>query len=173
MMDATGDTDRDPSARLAAALPKLRAFAISLSRDVVLADDLVQETLLKAWSHFDTFDPRSNLDAWLFTILRNTFYSGLRRSNREVSDPDGIAASTLSVEPRHEATLAYQDFQDAFDRLSPEHREVLVLVGVSGFTCEEVAETLGVAVGTVKSRASRARQQLARLLHLEEGEGAW
>lgn len=160
----------DPRERLPAAIPKLRAFAISLARDVTRADDLVQDTILKAWSNMDKFDPATNLDAWLFTILRNTFYSSLRKSRREVQDTDGVFAATLSVKPAHDGRLALQEFQRAFDRLSPEHREVLILVGASGFSCEEAAGMMGVAIGTVKSRASRARKRLAELLHLEDGE---
>lgn len=160
----------DPRDQLPGALPKLRAFAISLTRDVAAADDLVQDTILKAWSNIEKFDPTTNLDAWLFTILRNTFYSSLRRTRREVSDPDGAHAAGLSVKPAHDSRLAFQDFQRAFDLLSPEHREVLILIGASGFSCEEAAGLMGVAVGTVKSRASRARRRLAELLHLDEGE---
>lgn len=160
----------DPRERLPGAIPKLRAFAISLARDVTRADDLVQETILKAWSNIDKFDPATNLDAWLFTILRNTFYSSLRKSRREVQDSDGAFAARLSVKPEHDGRLALQEFQRAFDQLSPEHREVLILVGASGFSCEEAAGMMGVAIGTVKSRASRARKRLAGLLHLEDGE---
>ena len=162
--------DLHPRDRLAGAIPRLRAFAISLTRDVPKADDLVQETILKAWSNIEKFDPDSNLDAWLFTILRNTFYSGLRKTRREVQDSDGAFAATLSVKPAHDGRLAFNDFQRAFDQLSPEHREVLILVGASGFSCEEASQMMGVAVGTVKSRASRARKRLADLLHLAEGE---
>jgi RNA polymerase sigma-70 factor, ECF subfamily len=161
---------RDPRDRLAGSIPKLRAFAISLSRDVSRADDLVQDTILKAWTNMDKFDPATNLDAWLFTILRNTFYSSLRKTRREVQDSDGVHAATLSVKPAHDGTLALKEFQRAFDQLSPEHREVLILVGASGFSCEEAAGMMGVAVGTVKSRASRARSRLAEMLHLEAGE---
>lgn len=161
---------RDPRDRLAEAIPKLRAFAISLARDVSAADDLVQDTILKAWSNMDKFDPATNLDAWLFTILRNTFYSSLRKTRREVQDSDGVHAALLSVKPAHDGTLALKEFRQAFDQLSPEHREVLILVGASGFSCEEAAGMMGVAVGTVKSRASRARKRLADMLHLAEGE---
>jgi RNA polymerase sigma-70 factor, ECF subfamily len=160
----------DPRDRLAGAIPKLRAFAISLARDVSRADDLVQDTILKAWSNMDKFDPATNLDAWLFTILRNTFYSSLRKTRREVQDTDGIHAAQLSVKPDHDGRLAFQEFQRAFDQLTPEHREVLILVGASGFSCEEAAGMMGVAIGTVKSRASRARKRLSELLHLEDGE---
>ena len=160
----------DPRDRLAGAIPKLRAFAISLTRDISRADDLVQDTILKAWTNLDKFDPATNLDAWLFTILRNTFYSSLRKTRREVQDSDGVHAATLSVKPDHDGRLAMKEFQLAFDKLSPEHREVLILVGASGFSCEEAAGMMGVAVRTVKSRASRARSRLAEMLHLEAGE---
>ena len=161
----------DPRDRLADAIPRLRAFGISLTRDISMADDLVQQTILKAWSNIEKFDPATNLDAWLFTILRNTYYSSLRKTRREVQDSEGTFAASLSEKPAHDGRLAMRDFQRAFDQLSPEHREVLILIGASGFSCEEAAETMGVAVGTVKSRASRARKRLAELLHLEDGEG--
>jgi RNA polymerase sigma-70 factor, ECF subfamily len=169
-MMAPGALLEDPRDRLPAAIPRLRAFAISLARDVSKADDLVQDTILKAWSNMDKFDPKTNLDAWLFTILRNTFYSSLRKTRREVQDTDGTHAATLSEKPAHDSRLAFKDFQRAFDTLSPEHREVLILVGASGFSCEEAAGMMGVAIGTVKSRASRARKRLAEILHLEDGE---
>ena len=160
----------DPRADLANHLRALRAFAMSLTRNVAAADDLVQETVLKAWSNMDKFDPATNMQAWLFTILRNTFYSTLRKTRREVGDPDGIHAAGMVTVPAHDGKLAMNDFERAFDQLSPEHREVLVLVGASGFSCEEAADMMGVAVGTVKSRASRARKRLAELLGLAEGE---
>ena len=161
---------RDPRDRLPELLPSLRAFAIGLSRNVATADDLVQETILKAWSNLDKFDPETNLEAWLFTILRNTYYSLLRKTRREVADSDGAYAATMYEKPAHDGRLAYNDFQRAFDQLSPEHREILLLIGASGYSCEEAAVMTGVAVGTVKSRASRARKRLAELLHLAEGE---
>ncbi len=160
----------DPRDALPRLLPNLRAFAIGLSRSVATADDLVQETILKAWTNMDKFDPSTNLEAWLFTILRNTYYSSLRKTRREVQDSDGAYAATLFEKPAHDGRLAYSDFQRAFDQLSPEHREVLILVGASGYSCEEAAGMMGVATGTVKSRASRARKRLAELMHLTEGE---
>ena len=160
----------DPRDELVDHLPALRAFALSLTRDGSSADDLVQDTIVKAWTHIDKFQPGTNLRAWLFTILRNTFYSSLRKTRREVQDSDGIHAASLSVKPAHDGRLALQEFQKAFDLLSPEHREVLILVGASGFSCEEAAGMMGVAIGTVKSRTSRARKRLAELLHLQDGE---
>ncbi|WP_231579751.1 RNA polymerase sigma factor [Pseudorhodobacter antarcticus] len=153
-------------------LPQMRAFAISLTRNVAAADDLVQDTIVKAWTHIDKFTPGTNMQAWLFTILRNTFYSSRRKVSREVQDTDGIFAGQLSVGPDHDGKLAFAEFRRAFDQLSPEHREVLILVGASGFTTEEAAQTLGIAPGTVKSRTSRARKILAGLMGLAEGESA-
>jgi len=149
----------------------MRALAISLTRDLTAADDLVQDTIVKAWSNFDKFTPDSNMRAWLFTILRNTFYSDRRKRRREVMDPDGTHAARLFEKPAHDGRLAMTDFLGAFDKLSPEHREVLILVGASGFSCGEAAAMTGVAVGTVKSRANRARLRLCDMLGLGAGEG--
>lgn len=160
----------DPRDELTDHLPALRAFAISLTRNVAQADDLVQDTIVKAWTNIDKFQVGTNLRAWLFTILRNTFYSDRRKTRREVADPDGAYAATLSEAPSHDGRLALADFRKAFDQLSPEHREVLILVGASGFAYEEAAEMMGVAVGTVKSRANRARARLTDLLGLNAGE---
>lgn len=162
----------DPRDELPLHLPALRAFAISLSRNPTTADDLVQDTIIKAWTRFDSFTAGTNMQAWLFTILRNTYFSSLRKYRREVSDPEGIHAGGLFVKPDHDGKLAFADFQAAFDRLSPEHREVLILVGASGYSCEEAAEMIGTAVGTVKSRTNRARKRLAELMGLSEGEDA-
>ncbi len=160
----------DPRDDLPHHLPAMRAFAISLTRDLTAADDLVQDTIVKAWSNFDKFQSGSNLRAWLFTILRNTFYSDRRKRRREVMDSDGVHAATLFVKPAHDARLAMTDFLGAFNQLTPEHREVLVLVGASGFSYEDAATMTGVAVGTVKSRVSRARLRLCELLGLQAGE---
>ncbi len=169
-MTAPSTPPGDPRDELPGHLPALRAFAMSLTRNSARADDLVQDTIVKAWSNIDKFRPGSNLRAWLFTILRNTFYSDLRKRQRELPDPDGLHAARLCEKPAHDGRLAMNDFLRAFDQLSPEHREVLVLVGASGFAYEEAAQMMGVAVGTVKSRANRARARLAELLHLEKGE---
>jgi RNA polymerase sigma-70 factor (ECF subfamily) len=169
----TRSASPDPRDDLVQHLPSLRAFAMSLTRNRSSADDLVQDTIVKAWTNIGKFTHGTNLQAWLFTILRNTHYSSLRKGRREVADPEGIYAQGLYVNPEHDGRLAYRDFQRAFDRLSDEHREVLTLVGASGFSCEEAAETMGVAVGTVKSRASRARKRLADLMGLKPGEDAY
>ena len=160
----------DPRDELPNFLPSLRAFAISLTRNVAAADDLVQDTIVKAWTNIDKFTVGTNLQGWLFTILRNTFYSDRRKRRREVADPDGAHAASLYVRPDHDGRLAFNDFRAAFDRLSPEHREVLILVGASGFSVEEAAQMMNVAPGTVKSRASRARRRLCEHMGMKDGE---
>ncbi len=167
---STSSATIDPRDELPEHLAALRAFALSLTRSAAAADDLVQDTIVKAWTNIEKFEPGSNMRAWLFTILRNTFYSDRRKARREVADPDGVHASTLYDKPAHDGRLAFNDFSAAFDVLSPEHREVLILVGASGFSYEEAASMIGVAVGTVKSRANRARARLAELMGLSEGE---
>ncbi|WP_149587580.1 sigma-70 family RNA polymerase sigma factor [Tabrizicola flagellatus] len=152
----------DPRDRLAGAIPRLRAFAISLTREVSRADDLVQDTILKAWTNMDKFDPATNLDAWLFTVLRNTFYSSLRKTRREVQDSDGVHAGALSVKPAHDSRLALQEFQRAFDKLSPEHREVLIPVGASGFSCEDAPALRANGGGSPSRRPSVAPSARSR-----------
>jgi len=144
----------------------MRAFAYSLTRNDAAADDLVQDSLVKAWKNIESFERGTNMQAWLFTILRNTFYSNLRKSRREVEDIDGIMAGKLSEKPRHDGVLAMDEFRRAFVTLPVEQREALSLVGASGFTYEEAADTCGVAVGTIKSRVNRGRAKLVELLDL-------
>ena len=145
----------------------LRAFAVSLSGSFHQADDLLQETLLKAWSHSASFVPGTNLRAWLVTILRNTYYSQYRKRGREVADTDGYYSSRLASPPNQESALDMSDFQIALQKLAPEHRDVLLMVGASGLSYEEAAEICGVAVGTIKSRLNRARARLAEMLGIE------
>jgi RNA polymerase sigma-70 factor, ECF subfamily len=160
----------DPREEMVEYLPALRAFALSLSRNSATADDLVQETILKAWSNLDKFKTGTNLKSWLFTILRNSHYSARRKHRREVADVDGMYAAGLSQKPDHDGRLALGDFAAAFAQLPDEQREVLMLIGVSGFSYDEAAETCRCAVGTIKSRANRARKRLAELLELNTGE---
>lgn len=161
---------RSPRDEIVLHLPALRAFALSLTRSPDRADDLVQDTVEKAWRNIASFTPGTNLRGWLCTILRNSYYSSLRKTRREVPDPDGAFVARLAVSPAHDGALALREFLTAFARLSPEHREVLTLVGALGFSYEEAAETTALAIGTVKSRVSRARAVLAGLLHLQTGE---
>lgn len=169
-MTADRQTHPDPRDELVSHLPAMRAFATSLTRNAAAADDLVQDAVVKAWGNFDKFQPGTNLRAWLFTILRNTYYSLYRKRRREVEDPDGKMAGRLSEKPAHDGHLAMADFRVAFAKLSDEQREVLILIGAEGFSYEQAAEMCGVAVGTVKSRTNRARKRLAELMHMHDGE---
>ncbi len=153
---------------LVAEIPGLRAFAVSLCGSVTTADDLVQEALLRAWSNSDKFQPGTSLRAWLFTILRNIYYSQYRKRAREVQDSDGFYARRLTVPGDQESHLDLEDFRKAMTKLPAEQREVLTLIGASGLSYEEAAAICGVEIGTIKSRLSRARSRLVELLGLDE-----
>jgi RNA polymerase sigma-70 factor, ECF subfamily len=155
---------------LLATLPSLRAFAVSLSGRHDRADDLVQDTMMKAWAKQDSFQMGTNIKAWLFTILRNEFYSQMRKRGREVQDSDGLFSERFSVHPEQYGRLDLEDFRKALDKLPDDQREAIVLVGAAGFAYEEAAEICGCAVGTIKSRVSRARTRLQELLGVS-GEG--
>jgi RNA polymerase sigma-70 factor (ECF subfamily) len=155
-----------------ALLPPLRAFAWSLSRNSADADDLVQDTLIKAWTNKDKFEPGTNLRAWLFTILRNTYYTAAIKRRREVADEDGKHAARLSTAPTQEWSVAIKAMQAALQQLIPEHREALILVGAAGLTYEEAAEICGCALGTIKSRVNRARARLLRIMDADDASEA-
>lgn len=170
-VDRTNDESTQPTSPskemregLVASIPNLRAFAISLCRDVQRADDLVQDTLVKAWHRHHTFTPGTNLKAWLFTILRNTYFSECRKHRREVHGIDGAWVGQLAVHAEQQGNLDMSDFMAALGRLSADQREALTLVGAEGLTYEEAARIAGTEVGTIKSRVSRARTRLAEML---------
>ncbi|MEY9399500.1 RNA polymerase sigma factor (sigma-70 family) [Bradyrhizobium japonicum] len=150
-----------------AAVPSLRAFAISLCRNADRADDLVQETLLRALSNIDSFQLGTNMPAWLFTILRNHFRSEYRKGRREVEDVDGRAAEKLESHPDQISHLEFQELREALAKLPIDQREALTLVGVSGFSYQDAAKVCHCAVGTIKSRVNRARSRLSQLLLLD------
>ncbi len=152
---------------LLAAVPNLRAFAMSLTNNRDRADDLVQDTIARAWANFDRFERGTSLNAWLFTILRNLFHSEYRKRKREVEDADGAFAARLKTHPDQHAHLDYEDFRAALAKLPLDQREALLLVGAQGMSYEEAAEVCQVAVGTIKSRVNRARTRLATLLDLD------
>ena len=160
----------DLKASLVAAIPNMRAFAISLCGDVDRADDLVQEALVKAWNGINSFAEGSNLKAWLFTILRNAYFSELRKRKREVSDSDGELTAQLSVPPEQQGHVDLADLRTALSTLPSDQREALVLVGAEGFSYEEAAEITGCALGTIKSRVSRGRARLSEVMGFETGE---
>jgi RNA polymerase sigma-70 factor (ECF subfamily) len=151
-----------------ALIPALRAFAWSLSHNSADADDLVQDTLIKAWTHRDSFQPGTNLRAWMFTILRNTYYTAVIRRRREVADEDGRLAATLSTPATQDWSLAVGSLRAALQKLPPEHREALILVGAAGLTYEEAAQICGCAIGTIKSRVNRARSRLLKIMDASE-----
>lgn len=163
-------SDPDFRNKLVAELPSLRAFAASLCGSLTTADDLVQDTLLKAWSNSDKFETGTNLRAWLFTILRNTYFSLYRKRSREVQDSEGTYAQRLATHGAQDGHVDLADFRKALALLTEEQREALILVGASGMSYEEAAEVCGVALGTIKSRVNRARAKLAQILGIESIE---
>ena len=154
---------------LLSVVPNLRAFAVSLCGNPDRADDLVQETLVKAWSNFDSFVEGTNLPAWLFTILRNIYYSEYRKRRREVPDSDGVHAAKLASAPAQTAHMDFLDFRDALQKLPHDQREALILIGASGLSYEEAAAVCNCEVGTMKSRVNRARNRLAEMLTVSSG----
>lgn len=151
-------------------LPSLRAFAISLCGTYDKADDLVQEAVVRAWSRQDSFEVGTNMKAWLFTILRNEFYSQMRKRGREISDAEGTYTAQMAVHPNQHGSLDMRDFMSALGKLAEDQREAIILVCASGFSYEEAANICGCAVGTIKSRINRARGRLQDLLSIS-GEG--
>jgi RNA polymerase sigma-70 factor, ECF subfamily len=147
-----------------AAIPGLRAFGLSLTARSDRADDLVQETLMKAWKHHESFAEGTNMKAWLYTILRNEFYTQLRKRKREVEDADGHYSSKVAVQAEQDGKLDMADMRIALAKLPEDQREAIILVGASGFSYEEAADICSVAVGTIKSRVNRARARLSVLL---------
>ena len=161
-----------PSMReaLVDAIPRLRAFAVALCHDPHQADDLVQETLVKAWNARENFNQGTNLKAWLFTILRNTFFSEHRKRRYQLGYRDSLDASSQWRHPEQDGHLDMQDFLAALAKLPPDQREALLLVGAEGFSYEEAGAISGCAVGTIKSRVNRARRRLCELLQITEDD---
>jgi len=164
----TADADSQFRQGLLELIPFLRAFSRSLCGDRDLADDLAQEALAKAWQARDTFRAGSNLKAWLFTILRNQFYSDRRRAWRQSPWDDGAAERMPTVDNEQIWAVQLSDTARALRRLPDEQREALILVGAGGFSYEDAAAICHCAVGTVKSRVARARKALIGSL---EGKG--
>jgi RNA polymerase sigma-70 factor, ECF subfamily len=153
-----------------AAVPHLRAFAISLCGNVDRADDFVQETLLRALASINSFRPGTSLRAWLFTILRNVVRSDYRKRRREVEDPDDGYVGSLKSAPEQHGRLELEEVRVALTKLPSSQREALLLVGASGFTYEQAAAICEISVGTVKSRVNRARTRLSVLLALDDAD---
>jgi len=162
------DQDRaDFKHELTAVIPHLRAFARGLCGRPDMADDLVQEALLKAWAAQERFIPGTSMRAWTFVILRNAYLTDMRRNRFRGEYDDVVAERTLVAPAGQEDPIHLADMQRALQTLPPERREALLLVGAGGFSYEEAADICGCAVGTIKSRVGRARAALTRMM--EEG----
>lgn len=152
------------SALLVDELPVLRRRAVALSRNRHLSEDLVQTTVLKAWEHRDRFQENTCLRAWLFTILRNTFISGIRKHRLEVADVDGKFSAQVMVAPAQDHALVLKDLLDLVNTLPRVQRMALLLMGAEGYSQQEAADICKCSLGTIKSRVSRARATLSQLM---------
>lgn len=146
------------------AIPHLRAFGRSLSGNADVADDLVQDTMVKAWAARERFKPGTSMRAWTFVILRNTFFSNMRRNKFKGNYDELVAERILSSPAPQEDPIHLSDVQRALQELSFEQREAIILVGAGGYSYADAAEISGCALGTMKSRVSRARTALEAVL---------
>ncbi|MCO6386788.1 sigma-70 family RNA polymerase sigma factor [Aliihoeflea sp. 40Bstr573] len=168
MPTTVGELDRSsdasisdlPRSEVVSLIPALRAFARTFHRDVNDADDLVQETLTKAIGNIHQFQPGTAMKSWLFTIMRNSFYTKIRKSSREAPALADDAASRPAVLATQEWSARGHEIREALARLPEQQREVIMLIGVLGVSYEEAAEICGCAMGTIKSRLNRARARL-------------
>lgn len=150
-------------------IPNLRAFAVSLTQRAQHADDLVQDTLVKALANLDKFQAGTNMKAWLFTILRNSFYNDVRYQKYHQTAPlDDVSPANLKALASQEKYIEFKDVIRGMGELAPEQREAVILIAAEGLSYEEAAEICGCPIGTVKSRLSRARQRLTDFLQGEE-----
>ena len=156
--------DRTEETAIVDLIPALRAFARTFCRDASDADDLVQETLTKGIANLDKFEPGTKMKSWLFTIMRNTFYTRVKVYSREAPGLADCASGRPVQEATQEWTMRGHEVHAAINRLPPHHREVLVLIGVLGVSYDEAAEICQCAIGTVKSRLNRARNNFAQLI---------
>jgi len=153
--------------QVVALIPRLRAYAMSLSGSSAEADDIVQDALMRAWRFRDGYQMGTNLRAWLYRIVRNAFYTHAAKRRDTIEDVDGRWAATLSCTPDQEWRVQYGELLRAMGQLSPDARDALLLVVSSGLSYQEAAEICGCAVGTMKSRVNRARGRLAQIVDFE------
>lgn len=151
--------------QLLAVIPALRGFARGLCGNRELADDMAQDAMMRAWAAQASFQPGTNFRAWIFMILRNQFYTTIRRNSRMVSWDPEVAERVLVAQAAQQDGLNLQDVQTAMQKLPVEQREVLILIGANGLSYEEAAEVMGCAIGTIKSRLARGRTALATLIN--------
>jgi RNA polymerase sigma-70 factor (ECF subfamily) len=164
----TAEERRAFKRELIGVVPHLRAFARGLCGRPDMADDLVQEALLKAWAAQDRFEPGTSMRAWTFVILRNAYLTDMRRNRFRGEYDETVAERILTAPAGQEEPIHLSDLHRALLTLPPERREALLLVGAGGFSYEEAAEICGCAVGTIKSRVGRARAALTSMI--EGGE---
>ena len=163
-MAESNDTASFRQEDLLACIPHLRAYARFLTGNRERADDLVQDALVRALTASHQFQAGTNLKAWIFTILRNLFYNEIRKNRLKVQSIDDIPGEGPATPPTQDVNLEFADFRRAFWQLGQSQREVLIMVGASGLSYEEAAAICGCAVGTIKSRVSRARRELLKIL---------
>lgn len=162
--DTAASVAADFKRELTGVVPHLRAFARGLCGRADMADDLVQETLLKAWAAQERFQPGTSMRAWTFVILRNAYLTDMRRNRFRGEYDEGVAERVLTAPAGQEEPIHLADMHRALLTLPPERREALLLVGAGGFSYEEAAQICGCAVGTIKSRVGRARAALNAML---------
>jgi RNA polymerase sigma factor (sigma-70 family) len=162
--ERTATDKADFKKELSAVVPHLRAFARGLCGRADMADDLVQEALLKAWAAQDRFEPGTSMRAWTFVILRNAYLTDMRRNRFRGEYDENVAERILTAPAGQEQPIHLADLHRALLTLPPERREALLLVGAGGFSYEEAAQICGCAVGTIKSRVGRARATLNTML---------
>lgn len=150
--------------QLVALIPSLRSFARGLCGWRDMADDMTQEAMVRGWAARASFTPGTNFRAWMFMILRNQFYTTLRKDKRMTSWDPEVAERVLVEAPAQQDAIHVADVARALQKLPPEQREVLLLIGANGASYEEAAEIIGCAVGTIKSRLARGRKALALLI---------
>ena len=158
------DPDKLFRDQLVALLPSLRAFSRGLCGHREMADDLAQDTIMRAWAARASYTPGSNFRAWMFMIMRNQFYTTIRKNARTTSLDPEVAERMLVVAPAQQNGINVNDVAKALQTLPAEQREVLLLIGANGLSYEEAAEVIGCAMGTVKSRLARGRTALALLI---------
>lgn len=170
MTEQPGPSAADEAFRkeLLSVLPHLRAFARGLCGRADFADDLVQEAAIKAWTARERYEPGTNMRAWTFAILRNHYLSELRRSKRQTDLDEGAVERMLVMDADQEGPLHLDDMEAALQKLAPERREAVLLVGASGFSYEEASNIAECPIGTMKSRVARARADLARMLETDD-----
>lgn len=158
------DPDKVFRDQLVALLPSLRAFARGLCGHREMADDLAQDTMMRAWAARESYTQGTNFRAWMFMIMRNQFYTTIRKNSRMTSLDPEVAERVLVVAPAQQNGINVDDVAKALQKLPAEQREVLLLIGANGLSYEEAAEVVGCAMGTVKSRLARGRTALAAMI---------